>query len=79
MPVAGADGIEASMLPGGRVAVAIHTEPHAQLPDTYAALENWLVAEGEVPAGPAWEAYVTDPADQANPAKWRTEIFQPLG
>jgi AraC family transcriptional regulator len=78
MPVAGGDGIEASMLPGGRMAVAVHAQSHAQLAQTYAALENWLAGEGEVPDGPAWETYVTDPLDRANPAHWRTEIFQPL-
>jgi effector-binding domain-containing protein len=78
MPVASGDGIEASMLPGGRMAVAVHAQSHAQLPDTYAALENWLMAEGELPDGAAWETYVTDPQDRANLSHWRTEIFQPL-
>ncbi len=29
-------------------------------------------------AGAPWEIYVTDPAEVADPARWRTDVFWPL-
>jgi AraC family transcriptional regulator len=77
-PVEGNGEVEAAMLRGGRVAVAVHAESHARLPETYAAMKSWLAGHGEVPGDAPWESYVTDPVEQADPAHWRTEIFQPL-
>jgi AraC family transcriptional regulator len=82
MPLASAvDGkgeIESFQLPAGRAAVAVHGGSYEQLPDTYAALEQWMAGQGLAAASAPWEVYVTDPADHADPADWRTEIFQPL-
>ena len=41
-------------------------------------MEQWIAAEGLQSAGPAWEIYVTDPADHPDPADWRTELCWPL-
>jgi AraC family transcriptional regulator len=77
-PVPGEGEMEAGFLPGGPVALAVHAGPYEQLPETYAALERWIDANGFKVAGAPWESYVTDPGEHPNPADWKTEIFWPL-
>lgn len=82
MPVAaaaqGEDRVEAGMLHGGAVAVAVHAGSYEQLGETYAALERWIDEQGERTAGAPWESYITDPADHPDPADWRTEVYWPI-
>ena len=77
-PVASAGPVFSGTLGGGRVALGIHGGPYDQLGETYAAMERWIEANGYRAAGPAWEIYVTDPADHPNPADWRTEVYWPI-
>lgn len=65
-------------LPGGPVAMTLHTGPYEKLPDAYAAIEQWMEAEGLSASGDPWESYVTDPGDYPDPAEWKTEVFWPL-
>jgi AraC family transcriptional regulator len=65
-------------LPGGPAATTTHTGPYDTLPDAYAAIEEWMEAEGLAAAGAPWESYVTDPADYPDPKDWKTEVFWPL-
>ena len=82
MPLAvaaeGEGEIEATTLPGGPAAVALHRGHYDKLAETYAALERWVEAEGLSAGAPPWETYVTDPADKPDPADWETEITYPL-
>lgn len=82
LPVGGAaspDGdIRADTLPGGRVATTIHTGPYEKLGGAYSALERWMSENGHAPAASPWESYLTDPAEHADPAEWRTEVFWPM-
>jgi effector-binding domain-containing protein len=82
MPVAstgpGEGDVEARILPGGAVAVALHGGPYDQLSETYAALERWIEANGFRAGVAPWESYITDPADFPDPAEWRTEVYWPL-
>ena len=71
-------GIVADSLPGGPVATTIHAGPYDQLSDAYAAIEQWMEAEGLAPAGAPWESYLNDPSDYPDPRDWKTEIFWPL-
>jgi AraC family transcriptional regulator len=76
---AGGDGeVEAGELQGGPAAVGVHGGPYDQLGETYAAMERWMEQNGLRPGGPAWEWYVTDPADHPDPADWRTEVYWPV-
>lgn len=77
-PVAGSGDIEAFMLPAGLTAVAVHAGAYEQLPETFAALEEWIRTQGRAPAGAPWEVYVTDPTEHPDPADWRTEIWWPV-
>jgi AraC family transcriptional regulator len=65
-------------LPGGSVATTTHTGPYENLPDAYAAIEQWIETEGLTAAAAPWESYVTDPADYPDPKDWKTEVFWPL-
>ncbi len=73
MPVAtaapGEGEMEPGMLPAGPVALGIHGGPYEQLPETYAAIEKWMEANGERQGGAPWESYVTDPAQHPDPGR----------
>ena len=65
-------------LPAGRMAVALHRGPHDAIPTTRDALSRWIAAEGLDAAGTGWEVYLTNPAQEPDPAKWRNELIQPV-
>jgi len=77
-PAEGDGDIEAGTLPGGKAAVAVHIGPYDELPETHAALEKWLEAEGHETRGPRWEVYLTDPSTTPDPKDWRTEVVASL-
>ena len=70
--------VVAETLPGGPVATTMHTGPYDTLTDAYAAIEQWMEAEGVTSGGAPWESYVTDPGDYPDPKDWKTEVFWPL-
>jgi effector-binding domain-containing protein len=37
------------------------------------------VAQGRRPASTMWEVYLTDPEEEPDPARWRTEVYWPVG
>ena len=74
----GEGDVLAETLPGGPAAVTLHSGPYDQLQAAYAALEEWIVANGFHPAGPPWEEYLNDPADHPNPQDWKTEVYWPF-
>jgi AraC family transcriptional regulator len=78
MPASGQGEMQSGTLPAGPVAVGIHAGPYEQLPETYAAIEQWMQANGARAAGAPWESYVTDPGQHPDPADWRTEVYWPL-
>lgn len=65
-------------LPAGPTAFAVHVGPYETLPETHAAVERWIEAQGYRVGGAPWESYVTDPAQHPNPSDWRTEVYWPL-
>ncbi len=67
-----------SELPGGPVASTIHAGPYDGLVNAYAALEQWIAANGKKASGAPWEVYVNDPGDHPDPKDWKTEIFWPI-
>ena len=75
----GEGDVVAETLPGGLAAVTIHSGPYDQLQAAYAALEEWIAANGLHTAGAPWEAYLNDPADYPNPQDWKTEVCWPVG
>lgn len=70
--------VTASMLPGGPAAVASYLGPYDQIAPAYEAIQAWCAEHGREIAGPPWESYFTDPHDEPDPAKWRTDLHFPL-
>jgi len=77
-PAAAEGEMQPDVLRGGWVALGIHAGPYDQLPDTNAAIEKWIEANGYKATGIAWEHYVTDPGEHPDPKDWRTEVYWPL-
>ncbi len=77
-PTEGEGRIAAGELPGGRAATVTHLGPYDKLGDTYAVLTAWVQEKGYKPAGSMWEVYFTDPTQEPDTSKWRTDIFQPI-
>ena len=77
-PAPGEGEMQAGSLPAGPVAMGVHAGPYEQLPETSAAIERWIEANGYQVGGAPWEWYVTDPAEHPDPADWRTEVYWPL-
>lgn len=65
-------------LPGGDVAVGVHLGPYDTLKRTHDALAAWLAQEGRTPRDAPWEVYVTDPMEEPDSSRWRTEIYWPV-
>jgi effector-binding domain-containing protein len=76
--------IRAGVLPAGRYAVLRHTGPYDGLIASNAALLRWADEQGveldswETADGTAWrgraEHYLTNPAEEPDPAKWETDV-----
>ena len=65
-------------LPGGPAAVASYFGPYEGIAASYEAIQAWCHQRGHEIAGPPWESYFTDPNEEPDPAKWRTDIHFPL-
>jgi len=77
-PVESEGRVTAGELPAGKTATVTHVGPYDQLPTSWSALMDWVQAEGLKPNGAPWEVYATDPTQESDPAKWRTNIFMPV-
>jgi effector-binding domain-containing protein len=82
-PVGGGN-IVPGTLPRGRYLSVVHQGPYQTIVVTTAAFLDWAKQNGvefdaqDGPAGTVWKArvehYLTDPADQPDPAKWETKL-----
>jgi effector-binding domain-containing protein len=55
-----------------------HHGPYDSIGKAHRAVELWLHEERKEISGPPWEVYWTGPADDPDPAKWRTEVGYPF-
>ena len=60
--------------PGGRVVRAIHTGPYEGLKRSWQELQEWVKNEHLPVIEMFWESYLTDPGQEPDPKKWRTEL-----
>lgn len=77
-PIVPTGEVTALVLPGGRAATAIHVGSYDGLAQTYHELTAWLQSHGLEGGTQMWESYLSDPATEPDPAKWRTQITWPL-
>lgn len=69
--------VQPSWLPGGPVATTIHEGPYEEMEPAYRALAAWVGSHGGELGGDPWENFLSDPNEDPDPARWRTEIVQP--
>lgn len=72
-PVSGKGEVQASVIPAGKKAVAIHTGPYEDFGRTYDALQAYIDEHGEEGQGIAYEFYLNDPGE-VKPEELQTEI-----
>ncbi|WP_395728945.1 MerR family transcriptional regulator [Nakamurella sp.] len=60
------------------LATTVHTGPHDDIEVTYGRLGSWVVRNALTLAGPVEESYLIGPADNPDPASWRTAIGWPV-
>ncbi len=82
--LSGDSRVSAGALPAGRYATLIYSGPYDGLVGANAALLDWGAKKGVVwdtwaaPGGDGFgarlESYLTNPADEPDPAKWNTEV-----
>lgn len=70
--------IQMTELPAGEVAFTWHVGPYDRIGEAHRALASWAAASGRQPGGACWEVYWTDPSQEPDPARWRTEVLMPL-
>jgi effector-binding domain-containing protein len=70
--------IISSELPAGLVVSAMHIGPYETLPHEYEELQAWMASHGKQISGAPWEFYWTDPGEEPDQSKWRTEILWPV-
>ena len=64
--------------PGGQVARVVHAGSFDGLAGAWQALGTWIAQQGLVPAEAYWEAYLTEPTPEMDPADLRTELNWPI-
>ncbi len=69
--------IKTGKTPEGKVAYTIHTGPYETLETTYSAIMTWIKENGKELSSPTWEIYLTDPQEELDTSKWKTEIYWP--
>ncbi|MDQ0092502.1 GyrI-like domain-containing protein [Paeniglutamicibacter psychrophenolicus] len=72
-----AGAVTPGILPGGSVVQAIHIGSYDTMERTYAEIERFFRDAKLTPSDVMWENYLTDPAAEQDPAKWRTQICWP--
>ncbi|MGE3961996.1 MAG: GyrI-like domain-containing protein [Dehalococcoidia bacterium] len=77
-PFAGDGDVHASSLPDGPAAVVSYFGPFDGVAGAYEALGAWCGQHGREVAGPPWETYYTDPEQEPDQSKWRTDVHFPL-
>ncbi len=63
--------------PDGRALRGVHRGPYGELPKTYQAMMDHMEASGLQMDGPAWEIYLSDPAETSQEAL-ETEVYLPV-
>jgi effector-binding domain-containing protein len=70
--------VVARELPATLAAVTWHHGSYDTIREAFRAVEAWIEKEGRERTGPPWEVYWTSPADDPDPASWRTEVGYPI-
>ncbi len=77
-PFSGSGNVVAGSLPAGPAAVASHLGPYESIGPAHEAIAAWCKEHGHAVAGAPWESYFTDPNEEPDTSKWRTDSAFPL-
>ncbi|MBD3780769.1 MAG: MerR family transcriptional regulator [Micrococcales bacterium] len=77
-PFAGADGVRCVDLPARDVVAATFTGPYDQVTAVTTALGDWIAEHDLELAGPMFDIYRVGPGQEPDPARWVTEVCQPV-
>lgn len=58
--------------------VTWHVGPYEKLPKAYEAFDEWSKENQFSPSKPPMEIYWSDPGEEPDSSKWRTELIFPL-
>ncbi len=73
----GKGDIQASEIPGGRLAACLHVGPYDKMEGAYAELQQWMLMNGYESAGVGYEFYLNDP-QTTPPDLLETQLVFPL-
>lgn len=76
-PIVGKGDIQASEVPGGKLAFAMHVGRYADIAPAYDALSQFVKEQGFEPTGISYEFYLNDP-EETPQEKLQTQIVFPL-
>jgi effector-binding domain-containing protein len=77
-PVAGANDIEAGEIPAEDAVAIDFYGDYNKLPEGWSFLHSWIKENGYEYADAPYELYWTDPMEEPDSSKWRTEIVVPV-
>lgn len=77
-PMAAGMGVSPGEIPGGLYASVEHVGPYEQLMNAWQAIGDYISANNLQIIGAPLELYWTDPGEEPDPSKWRTEIVYPI-
>jgi effector-binding domain-containing protein len=58
--------------------VTWHVGPYDTIGEAHEFLDGWIHGQGMDHVGAPWEVYWTDPEEEPDSSKWRTEIGYPI-
>lgn len=76
--IAASGRVEPGRLPATTVARTTYHGPYEGLAAAWGEFKAAIAAAGLQPAPALWECYTSGPESGADPARWRTELNQPL-
>jgi effector-binding domain-containing protein len=73
----GSGDVQPGKIPGGKVAVTMHTGPYNTIRESYAALSSFIQEQGLKMEAFCYEVYLNDPRETP-PEALKTEIYFPI-
>ena len=77
-PVTASGRVKPARLPAATLARTVYHGGYEGLAAAWGEFDAWIKASGHVPAPDLWEVYSLGPESSPDPARWCTELNQPL-
>src|SRR3954447_2085617 len=73
-PVSATGRVKPGRVPAAAMARTVYHGPYEGLGPAWGKFDEWIVAQGCIPAPDLWERYIAGPESGPDPATWRTEL-----